>query len=558
MPPFRAAFPIFCAIWAVQGPLGTEAFAHRKLKTAHDHFLKVSRLLRSHNHVLETAHETDAKLVDQAELELKDAQPVRGSTTTTHKSWFERLGNAIFSVLFGLFVLIPFSIALLWVNERRNAQLESLISVGQSEAETIEAKQADLSDYDGTLVHLNSEVAKGLDPLADERFSSFKTESGALRLLSFVEVYQWTEEVSEKKEKDKLGGGETTVKTYTYKQEWTDRIVNSGSFHQQHGHSNSVHVEDLAPGLRTKTNETVKYGETYFLPEVLTEQIGNYEDASKLVGEDLQFKSYAFQKSGDYFYCPPREGSPSIGDFRVKLQYIPDSPASILALQTKDKTHEGGRTFAPYRMVPRGFCGGLSDGELKKRRIDQSKKDGDDLYEEEKCWDFGPFACLCCCCNLVTFCFTHMSTSSDTIGSSSGSFSSASLSLTPEIYSAWTGKRSLKECFASVKTASVSTKWCIRLAGWILLWIGFNSLFDPLEVVLDIFPFIGPYVGTAFSAIMGFFTFLLTIALATLIVSLAYLIYHPLVGVAYLAVTGGIVYGIVFVAQLLGAKNKHA
>eukprot|EP00931_Biecheleriopsis_adriatica_P048214 TRINITY_DN2785_c0_g1_i5.p1 TRINITY_DN2785_c0_g1~~TRINITY_DN2785_c0_g1_i5.p1 ORF type:complete len:555 (-),score=109.08 TRINITY_DN2785_c0_g1_i5:44-1708(-) len=498
---------------------------------------------------LATAHENDSKLVDQeAEGVLKDAQPVSDSTTETHSSWFERLGNAIFAVLLGLFVLIPFSIALLWVNERRNAQLQSLISVGQSEAETVEAKtQTDISDYDGTLVHLNSEVAKGLEPLADERFPSFKMKSGCLRLSSYVEVYQWVEEVSEKKEKDSVGGGETTRKTYAYKQKWTDRIVNSGSFHQRHGHSNSVHVNDLAPGLRMKTNNTVKYGDAYFLPKALTEQIGQYEDASKVVGGDLSFMSCTFRKSGDYFYCPAKkQGSPNIGDFRVKLQYIPDTPASILALQIKDKTHEGGHTFAPYRMVPRGLCGGMRESDLKKRRIDQSKKDGDDLYEEEKCWDFGPFACLCCCCNLVTYCFTHLSTSS------------AGLSLTPEIYSAWTGKLSIKECFASVQNESVVKKWFIRLLGWALLWIGFNSLFDPLEVVLDIFPFIGPYAGTAFSAVMGFFTFLLTVALATFIVSLAYLIYHPLIGFVYLAVSGGIVYGIVFVAQLLDAKNKHA
>merc|ERR1719277_2054234 len=149
------------------------------------------------------------------------------------------MGEAITSVFIGIFVLIPFSIALLWVNERRNAQLESLISLAKTEAETIETTQADLADYDGVLVHLNSDSARGLDLVQDARFPDVKMESGCLRLSSEVEVYQWEEEVHEKTEKDSVGGGETTTKTYTYRQVWSQRTIDSSSFKQSYGHKNS-------------------------------------------------------------------------------------------------------------------------------------------------------------------------------------------------------------------------------------------------------------------------------------------------------------------------------
>merc|ERR1719291_1003539 len=89
-------------------------------------------------------------------------------------------------------------------------------------------------------------------------------------------------------------------------------------------------------------------------------------------------------------------------------------------------------------------------------------------------------------------------------------------------------------------------KWGLRLLAWILLWVGFNMLFAPLEVIADIIPFLGPYLGSGISAILTFITFLYTMAIATFIVSCAYLIYHPKIGVLYIGLTGVIIAGIVW------------
>merc|ERR1712060_598722 len=103
-----------------------------------------------------------------------------------------RLGNAFWSVLLGLFVVIPFSVSFLWVNERRAAQLDTLIRVGATEAETIEAL-----------------------------------------------------------EKDCLGGGETTTKTYSYKKQWCSSLQDSTKFHEKKGHKNtSSPSSSMAPVTR--------------------------------------------------------------------------------------------------------------------------------------------------------------------------------------------------------------------------------------------------------------------------------------------------------------------
>lgn len=461
----------------------------------------------------------------------------------SHKSWLDRMGDALAGVASGLFIVIPFSIALLWMNERRNAQLESLISVGFSEAETVETadeKAASFNSYDGALVHMNDAIARGLEPIVDARFPIVKMDSGCIKLSSDVEVYQWKETKHEEKKKDSVGGGETTVTTYSYQKVWSGRLIPSGGF-REGGHHNTSHVSGLDPGDETAINKTVKYGQHWNLPAPLIAQINNFEDANKLAGDELKFGSYTFTLSGGYFLCPSNS-SPQIGDFRVRFQYALDTPASILALQMPDKSGSG-FSFGPYRSVPRGLCGHLGDDELHHRLLKQAKMDGDELYEEDKCLDFGPFACLCGCCNLVSYCFTHCSTAM--LGM---------VSLTPEIYSLWTAKVAKRECFNSVASSGTSLKWALRILGWILLWAGFEMLFKPLEVAFDIIPFLGPYLGSFIKFGISFLSFFCTMVIAIFLVSAAYLIYHPLLGMLYTLISVGIISAVMYVSHMSSVK----
>merc|ERR1719468_1056779 len=94
-------------------------------------------------------------------------------------------------------------------------------------------------------------------------------------------------------------------------------------------------------------------------------------------------------------------------------------------------------------------------------------------------------------------------------------------------------------------------KWGLRFLGWFLLWAGFSMVFAPVEIILDIVPFLGPYLGTGAMYLVGLFTFLLTMVLATLIISLAYLLFHPLLGVLYLLLTAGLAAGVVYLGHML-------
>ena len=121
-------------------------------------------------------------------------------------------------------------------------------------------------------------------------------------------------------------------------------------------------------------------------------------------------------------------------------------------------------------------------------------------------------------------------------------------------------------------------KWGLRLLSWLLLYAGNYALFRPLlasrqetiycimlyfrlddilryllvhiglylyhhcgrlliwaEVVLDILPFLGPYISSGAGWVIGLLVFLVTAVLATLVISVAFLRYHPLVGLTYMA-----------------------
>ena len=164
---------------------------------------------------------------------------------TKHTSWFERMSDAFGSVIAGL-IMIWFSLPIMWINERRNARMESLIKVGGSECTTT-TPEFQNSELRGTLVHVPAGHAHGAAPMQDDRFRSVCCDSGILMIKSVVQVFQWTEQKHEKKTKDNIGGGTTKKSWYTYETEWSSTRIDSGNFHEA-GHNNVFPVTGLVLG----------------------------------------------------------------------------------------------------------------------------------------------------------------------------------------------------------------------------------------------------------------------------------------------------------------------
>ncbi|MBQ9527662.1 MAG: hypothetical protein IJR68_08620, partial [Fretibacterium sp.] len=186
-------------------------------------------------------------------------------TETTTRGYGERLGSSFKGIITG-FVIIVLGTCLLWWNEGRTFKTAGAIGEAQMLAEDV----ADISKADpaleGKVIHAVGR-ADTKDTLRDPVFGVSAT---AIRLERGVEYYQWTEDEHSETRK-KLGGGEETVTTYTYKQEWTSGPVDSGSFHDQKYQGVNTVLANLEDETVWAPNGT--FG-AYTLPDFLKHSIG--------------------------------------------------------------------------------------------------------------------------------------------------------------------------------------------------------------------------------------------------------------------------------------------
>ena len=90
-----------------------------------------------------------------------------------------------------------------------------------------------------------------------------------IKLRRKVEYYQWVEHRRSEK-RQKLGGGEETVTTYTYSREWVNHPVDSQSFKQMVGHENKTRIQTEAADWLAPN---VTFG-AYRFPAFLARSIG--------------------------------------------------------------------------------------------------------------------------------------------------------------------------------------------------------------------------------------------------------------------------------------------
>jgi len=463
-------------------------------------------------------------------------QPVPGQSVSSAQSWGERVKGAFVGFFFGIF-LVPFSLVFLWINERNSARLESVISLGRKEVCNRPDPDADdVKDFDGKLVHLGSGTANGIEPVTDPRFR-LRIEKGCLRFKSVVDVFQWVEHAHQKKYKDNRGQ-EITETTYTYRTEWSSKIVDSSRFHDKAGHHNTTKVNDVKPGMDITTNATIKYGKHYIVPEALKNGfMHNFQDYSSTIGESLDHSSCKFAKDSDGWYYFPKKGvgAPQIGDFRAKFDYVTDGPATIVGLQEElKKDGETLHSFVPYRMIERPWCGSLPEEEKSKALLVESQKTPQEYANQDHiepmslcvlCCCVG--CCVGCCCNMISNVFARA------IG-------------IPDVYRAWDGHFDVPASFALLANSSGRQRWGLRFAGWLLLFIATNMLFQPMLVLIDIIPFLGKYIGGVLGWVIAVICFLLTAALASVVVAVANLRYHPAFAMICLSLAGALAGGIYY------------
>ena len=269
-------------------------------------------------------------------------------TETTTTSYGQRLAGSAKGMIGGLLVFI-IGTGLLWWNEGRTVRTAKAIGDAASHVESV----ADVSKVDaslnGKLIHASA-FADTKDTLTDDLFG---VRERAIRIDRKVEYYQWVEH-SQRKKRDKVGGGEETITTYTYEQEWVKKPVNSSNFKEsRYRNANRVlsQVEE-----RKETAQHVTFG-AYTLPESLVESISGSEPVEVRMTEEQRFtwderlhmlmpkvntETSLVHTSVNTVYLGLSPNSPQVGDVRVTFTKVPPADISLIA-------QVDGSTFKAYR-----------------------------------------------------------------------------------------------------------------------------------------------------------------------------------------------------------------
>ena len=269
-------------------------------------------------------------------------------TKTTSTSYGQRLAGSAKGMIGGLLMFI-IGTCLLWWNEGRTVRTAKAIGDAASHVESV----ADVSKIDaslnGKLIHASA-FADTKDTLTDDMFG---VREVAIRLDRKVEYYQWVEH-SQRKKRDKVGGGEETITTYTYEQEWVKKPVNSSNFKEsRYRNANRVlsQVEE-----RNEMAQHVTFG-AYTLPESFVASISGSEPVEVRMTEEQRFtwnerlhmlrpkvntETSLVHTSANTAYLGLSPNSPQIGDVRVTFTKVPPADISLIA-------QVDGSTFKAYR-----------------------------------------------------------------------------------------------------------------------------------------------------------------------------------------------------------------
>ena len=273
-----------------------------------------------------------------------------------------RLKNALGGTVFGVLMFIAGTMLLFW-NEGNFVKTKKSIQ----EAGTALVSVRDVSSLDpaldGKLIHASA-FADTQDTLTDGLFG---VSEKAISLSRKVEYYQYKEH-SRTETKDKIGGGQERVVTYTYTQEWVPDPVNSGSFEDPSYRSSNFVLTRLDDKREYAAN--VSFG-GYKLPSFIISSIrGNVPADVKLTGQELQRWEDEVSKNmaalglsrdtqmvhvqGNEVYLGKSPSNPAIGDVRVTLAKIVPADISIIAKVYGNTfetfTASNGRSFSSVAM----------------------------------------------------------------------------------------------------------------------------------------------------------------------------------------------------------------
>lgn len=398
-------------------------------------------------------------------------------TETRTIGYGSRLSNSCMGIPMGI-ILFLVATALLWWNEgravRRAQDIKQVAKTAQSIGDISNAN----TSLDGQLIHTTG-TASTEDILSDDLFG---IKTNALAIVRSAEYYQWMQH--EKHEtKNKLGGSQEEIITYTYERGWTADPVNSSRFKDpDYQDVNNViwEIEDMRV-----IASNVSFG-AYTLPElfisdIVSKQSDNVsplmisadnpalkqlnENVMKALGENVRPEAAQVKDSlayvhvfGNQVYIGFNPSKPSIGDIRLTFEQLePSCNISLIAVPSNG-------TFTTFKA-----------------------KNDDNEYELR------------------------------------------------------TGTWTLDQMIKQANDDNTTMTWFLRILGVILVIAALKMIFSILVALLQLVPFLASIMNLGVGLVCGVLGFVWSL----IIIAIAWIFYRPILGISLLVIAAGLVYWLV-------------
>lgn len=433
-------------------------------------------------------------------------------TETTTTGYGTRLKNSLGGIGAG-FVMFLGATCLLWWNEGRAVKTAKMLDEAQGNyVEMEDIKNVD-PDLDGCLVHATGE-ATTTDTVCDDIFG---VKDLAIGMTRTVEYYQWVEN-SKSTTRDKLGGGEETVTTYTYERKWVSKPVESDEFHDpqyQNANKQLVTVED-----QRFTATAVAFG-AYELSENQIAALPCRTNVSVSIPDetlralDRDITTTYVRLNGRNPVRPeivePAAAAPAVNDTAAaEQQQKREAYRALLVHQQTNSIYVGTNPGVPE----------IGDVRITYKKAKPGK----------------------------------VSLIAKVNGNSFGKYVAKNGKTLSVIR---TGTHSADEMFQAEKDSNSALTWGLRILGLILVIMGLRSVFGILETLLKVVPFLANIMGFGISMICGIVGFVWSV----LVIAVAWIVYRPVLGITLLVIAALVIFafsskGKALIKQQIAARTQ--
>lgn len=430
-------------------------------------------------------------------------------TTTT--GYGTRLKNSLGGIGTG-FLLFVAGTALLWWNEGRAVKTDKMLN----EAEGVTVEMEDVSkidpEFEGKLVHATA-FANTTDSLSDP---NFKVGATAIGIQRKVEYFQWVEHASSQS-KDKFGGKEETVTTYTYSKEWTSRPQSSETFHDpayQNKNYSLFQSENF-----DKSAENVRFG-AYKLNSY---QIGAISNTQPLDLNIDQKQLETWNKECERIFVR-NTGQRAIGDIVSERVKQAVSNATKTTTTTNDSLKKDSVQQDTIVAAP------------NKKDLDYVHMNGNVLYfgESPSSPQVGDVR--------ITFTKTMPANVSIIAKVAGETFTQFKAKNGKTFQALSMGNKTAAEMYESGHASNNMWLWILRILGVLMICGGLKGIFGILITVLKVIPFVANIVGWGVNLVCN----VVGIAWSLIIIAIAWIFYRPLLAIALLAIAGFLIWVFAF------------